>query len=742
MATSTSAPHRWRFFRAGGVDQVRLDRGEDIVRLGELDQKLWVALSCPVKGLEFDERTLAILDLDGDGRVRAPEIVAAVEWVDRCLRRPDGLVGGTDGLPLAEIDTSTPEGKAVHESAKHLLEGLGKKDATVVTVADAMQTADLFTKAKLNGDGVVAPEHVDDPAARQVATELLDCLGGVLDRSGKQGYDAARLATFFAACAAYSDWWKKAEAARPSVLPLGDSTASAADAFERVAAKIDDWFTRCRLAAYDPRALAPLNRKDDVYVALAAKDLSAASAETASLPIALVETGKPLPLSTGVNPAWSSAIGTLRTLVVAPLLGEDVTSLTEAQWTRVSATLAPYFAFRAQKAGAEVEKLGLARVREILASPAKAVLERAVADDLAAAPQVAAISQVERLARCWRDLHVLVNNFVNFSYFYGRKKAVFQSGTLYVDGRSTDLCVHVNDGAKHATLAGMSKSYLVYVDCTRPSGEKMQIAAAMTAGDSDNLFVGRNGLFYDRKGRDWDASIARIVDNPISIGQAFWAPYKKLLRWIEEQVAKRAAAADDAANAHLQAGATAAGIAGAPAALPAPKKLDIGVVAALGVAVGGITAALGALLTAFFGLGMWMPAGVLGLVLLISGPSMLIAWLKLRRRNLGPILDANGWAVNTLTRINLPLGRSLTDVATLPPGAERSLFDPFAERKARWPKVVLWLLALAGLVFCLWKTGLVAKWFPDLPRPDTCWHVPGVHYDAPPSAPAAPAAPK
>jgi len=39
---------------------------------------------------------------------------------------------------------------------------------------------------------------------------------------------------------------------------------------------------------------------------------------------------------------------------------------------------------------------------------------------------------------------------------------------------------------------------------------------------------------------------------------------------------------------------------------PGKLKIDIGVVAALGVAVGGITAALGVLLQAFFGLGVWM----------------------------------------------------------------------------------------------------------------------------------------
>src|SRR5947207_7706254 len=127
----------------------------------------------------------------------------------------------------------------------------------------------------------------------------------------------------------------------------------------------------------------------------------------------------------------------------------------------------------------------------------------------------------------------------------------------------------------------------------------MQIVAAFTAGDSDNLMVGRNGLFYDRKGRDWDATITKIVDNPISIRKAFWSPYKKFVRMIEEQIAKRAAVAEAASTDKLsQAAATVAKPDQAPANKPTePKKIDVGAVAALGVAVGAIGGALATLAT-------------------------------------------------------------------------------------------------------------------------------------------------
>src|SRR5262249_22306247 len=139
------------------------------------------------------------------------------------------------------------------------------------------------------------------------------------------------------------------------------------------------------------------------------------------------------------------------------------------------------------------------------------------------------------------------------------------------------LCVMVEDPGKHAVMASLAGTYLAYCECLRKgTGEKMQIVAAFTDGDSDNLMVGRNGLFYDRKGRDWDATITKILDNPISIRQAFWAPYKKAARMIQEQIAKRAATADDAAVAQLAQTATkveqAAAAPAQPATAAAPKK--------------------------------------------------------------------------------------------------------------------------------------------------------------------------
>jgi hypothetical protein len=126
---------------------------------------------------------------------------------------------------------------------------------------------------------------------------------------------------------------------------------------------------------------------------------------------------------------------------------------------------------------------------------------------------------------------------------------------------------------------------------------------------------------------------------------------------------------------------------------------------------------------------------VIGLIMLISGPSMAVAWLKLRKRNLGPILDANGWAVNSLAKVNVPLGESLTKVATLPPGSERQLEDPFAEKSRPWGFYIT-VLVILGLALG-WYLGKLDAYLPAGGKSTTVLGVNAPGYVAPEAAPAA-----
>lgn len=720
-AAQGASLHKWNFFRAGGIDQVKLSSGADLLNLGQLDQKLWMVLSCPTHGLEFDSLTLELIDTDQDGHIRAPELMAAISWAAAHLRDPDALSRQGSTLPLAAINDTTPEGQQILKAARQILLNLGKTEATEISVEDTSDTLKIFAQTRFNGDGIIPLDAADDPATLTALADIATCLGTENDRSGKPGIDQARSDQFFTEAQAYADWQLKSES-EPAILPLAEKTAAAAATLRAVQGRVDDYFTRCRLAAFDPKAEGALNRQESDYLALATQELTDANQEIATFPLARVTAGAALPLSAGVNPAWASKLAELRAEVVTPLLGEK-SAITEAEWLTLKSRLAPYAEWLGQKAGVGVEQLGLARIREIIAGNSREVIDELLSRDRALEPEATAITDVDRLVRFHRDLFLLANNFVSFHGFYTRQsKAVFQAGTLYLDQRHCDLCIQVDNMDKHAATAHLSRTFLAYCDCVRKgSGERMAIVAAFTDGHSDDLMVGRNGIFYDRQGRDWDASITKIVENPISIRQAFWSPYKRVLRWIEAQVAKRAAAADTAAHNRLTESATGVGEAAAAGKPPEAKpKFDVGVVAAIGVAVGGLVAALGAILQAFFGLGLWMPLGLVALMLMISGPSMMIAWLKLRQRNLGPLLNANGWAINAHARINIPFGASLTQVAQLPEGSSRSLEDPFADPSRLWLKLLVGLVILLVILAWLNHSGTLHHWtgFGKEPAPE------------------------
>ena len=688
----SNSTHAWKFFRAGGFNQVVIGSGADLLNLDQLDQKLWVALACPTTGVEFDKTTLALIDTDKDGRVRAPELITAAKWAVGMMKNPDDLIKGSPTLRPSASNVATPEGKLI---ASFAIQVLGKADTAEVTFDEAASAAQTFAAKQFNGDGIVPTDSASDDATKAVIADIINCLGADTDASGKPGVGQVKVDQFFAAAAAYSDWWKKAEG-DASVLPLGLNTEVAAAAVKAVKAKVDDYYARGRLAAFDPRSVNALNRDEKEYAALGAKDLTNNHTDIANLPLAQVGATTPLPLTQGINPAWANAIAALQTQAITPLLGAK-TVLTEADWHALVGKLAAFDAWNAGKTGGAVEKIGLQRAREILATKAKEALTTLIAKDKAEEGNSVAVIGLHRLIHYHRDLAKLCRNFVNFGDFYGRKdKAIFQAGTLYLDQRSCDLCLTVDDAGKHAAMAGMAGTYLAYCDCARKgSGEKLGIVAAFTGGDSDNLIVGRNGIFYDRKGRDWDATITKIVDNPISIRQAFWSPYKKLVRMIEDRAAKAAAAADADANAHLTAAANAP-LTAAPAAEAKKPAFDPSVIALLRLALGTLAATFAGLLGFLGKFEPWqVPLVIIIIMLVISAPSMAIAWLKLRKRNLGPILDANGWAVNAKAKMNVPFGGALTGVAALPPGATFGAADEYVEKPAVWPKLLL-------VAFVLW----------------------------------------
>jgi hypothetical protein len=345
----------------------------------------------------------------------------------------------------------------------------------------------------------------------------------------------------------------------------------------------------------------------------------------------------------------------------------------------------------------------------------KAAAESANAAALAAAQ--AQYKPLEKLLLLCRDYVTLLRNFVSFQDFYAKRGkallgrgnadetpwAIFQAGTLVIDQRACNVCLKVSDMGKHNTQAADSGMYLIYCNCKhQASGQAMQIVAAMTVGDIRNLKVGKNALFYDRQGRDWEAEVVKIIDNPISIGQAFWSPYRKLGDWVSGLITKSAAEKEKKSFADLTTKLQTPPAAGQAAQPAQPAPFDIakfaGIFAAIGMAVGYIGAFFTSLATGVKDIALYawwaLPVAIISLFLVISGPSMVLAWMKLRKRNLAPLLNANGWAVNADAIVNVLFGNTLTEQAQYP---IVKLKDPHAKVK-KLTKGGKWAIAVAAII--------------------------------------------
>ena len=685
----------WKFASVGGTVRVNIQSGQDIAHLGELDRKLWTVLSCPTDGLEFDTQTLKFIDVDGDGKIRVDEVIKTAQWLTRILKDPEILLKEPTALNMEDFNVEDPDGARLQASAKQILANL-KLEKDSIGLEDTADNVKIFADTQFNGDGIITPASADEEPLKALIGTIATVASAV-DRSGVAGVTADQIEAFYAACADFVAW---KEAGTKDVFPYGDATADALAAVEAVKAKVADYFMRCHLVGFDPAVAGAVDVSVDKIGAIEG-NLADAAPEIGLQPIAKPSAEAVLPLKEGLNPAWKAAVEAM-----AALVAPKTKSLTEADWDAILASFAPYTAWLGAKKGGEVEGLGLDAVKEILKADQKAALLELVEKDKAEEANALSIEEVDKLLRISHNFYRFLNNYVVLADFYDLDKlAIFQAGRLYIDQRSTDLCVKVAGPAPE--ISSLSGMYILYCACKSDKlGKAFNIAAVLTDGDVDGLRAGKNAVFYDREGNDYTAQVTAIVENPISVRQAFWSPYKKVARMISDRIDKKAAEKNEKSMAGLTTATNTAADGKAPAA-PFDIAKFAGIFAAVGMAVGLIGAALAGVIAALKGITWWQVLLIIAVVmLLISGPSMFIAWRKLRRRDLGPILNANGWAINAKSLVNTKFGKTLTSLAKFP---KLTAVDPEARKKAARRRFWCWFCSIVIVAaVALWLCNVLA----------------------------------
>ncbi len=700
---NTKNKHKWEFENIGGSPRVMIQSGADIENLEHLDPKMWTVLSCPVKGLEIEEKSLTYIDVDCDGKIRVQDVVAISKWLTSFLKDTDSLLNTSNEFNLELLNQENEEAAKLYASAKQILTTL-KKEGEVISIADVVQAKENFTKLRFNGDGVITLATADRQEDKDIIEAIIAVCGSVQDRSGEDGIDKDKVEQFYAALQGYVDWYEASVEA-----PYGENTDAIVEAYTKLDSKVKDFFLRSKLTAFSPEASLDVTNQN--IEAISGENLLSKTEEIAACPLVRINDKGEILLTEQLNPVWEAQFRKL----IASVYGNKKKVITEKDWNEIAEKFAEYQAWASQKASLPAASLEIDKAKALLTQKkGKENILKLIEKDLELATEVDNMASVEKFLYVNRDFYRLLRNFVTLNDFYEKDKdvkAIFQSGRLIIDQRECHFVMKVEDAAKHSASAVSSGMFLIYCSCaTKSQPGILQIVAAVTVGDIGDLVVGKNAIYYDNNGVEWDAVITKIIDNPISIAQAFWSPYRRMAAFVENLVNKNAAEKD----AKLMEDATAK-LSTVPkpeadpnaASTQAKPPFDIGkfagIFAALGMALGMIGTALAALAKGLLGLTFWqLVAAFVGLMLLISGPAMILAWMKLRRRNIAPLLNASGWAVNAASKISIPLGETLTDIAKFP---KLKLKDPYAKKGlptwAKWLISIAVVLVIVAVLFAL-----------------------------------------
>ena len=685
----------------GRSHHLRITSAQDLKQVLALDEALWVATGAPVASLNFDATFLKAMDVDRNGRLMCYEVKCAIRWLLNVLEGTGGIGDESTTLTLSHLNANHPDATTIRTTALKILAELGKSESDKLALADLRRIKTQVAATPVSEAGVVV-ESAEQPKPVQTAIhDLVAVLGGAPHPTGKWGIDANTLKAFGEKGTAFLAWVAEGRLGRrktTEILPLGKATAAAWDAMQALRSKLDQYFAQCRAVAYDSRLSAHLALSEPAMTAADLDNPDAIQALLAEQPLAPPSASQSLALAGPVNATYANALTRLWEQAMLPAFGDTPDhELTATQWDELKQLFAPYARWLQRGADHPVAPLGPDRVKELLKPSLTTALTQLVELSAQTAMEMDQLRLTEKLILFQANMLDFANNFVSFPQLYDPdQRAVFEQGSLVMDGRRFTFSVRAAKRAEHSKVAAGSNFFILYVQISPPAGQApFDVALPVTSGTKGNLCVGKRGVFTDIAGRQLDAQVVQIIENPISILEAMLSPFVRFGKMLGGKIESITSAAEkqfDSKAAKVLEHPTAAPAAQAQVPAPPRGALAGGLLMGGGVAVAAMGSAMVYTVKTIANIG---PAkiliGVAGAFVAVLLPVAILAILKLRSRDLSAILEAGGWAINARMRLSFRQGRLFTYAPHLPPGAAR--------QSPRW---VLPALGIAIVLEIVW----------------------------------------
>lgn len=697
-----SLSEKMTFQRFGRSHHLRIRTGEDIEHVLSLDEALWVASAVPTAGLNCDRTFLGYLDSTGNGRIVCDEFKTAIRWLLKNLKDLSGLTGAGTTLALDAINTESDQGRRIAESARKMLDRLGQSNSDQITIAQVRKIKASAEAMAVSEAGFVLPEAAENEQLAQFINDVISTVGPADHPSGKPGLGRAQLDDFTSKARAYLAWHERGKIETPAtkteIMPLAGQTPEAFSAFKELAVKLDQYFALCQATEFGLLESADAIGGDSAGLISVGLDQQTIEAAMFELALARPRPDCILDFKDKLNPVYGDLIGRFRQLVVEPVLGGGMRKLSLGQYEEIKTFFAPFEKWQAAKVPGDFDSLGADKLRSYLDKGLVSQAEKLISASVETAFVLDNIRLVEKLILFQANMLNLANNFVSFPQLYDPKcRAMFETGTLIMDGRRLNFSIKVADRRQHSLQAKTSNIFVIYAEITPADGSKVyEVAVPVTAGGKGNLIVGKRGVFEDLESNQHDARVVEIIQNPISLTEAIISPFQRLGGLLSGKIEAMASSAQKKLDTRAAGSFDKTAQGTGPQNQRDSRMLMGGLIMGGGVALAALSSALAYVTKTLAGVEIWkVGVGVLVAILAVMLPTAILAVVKLRRRDLSSILEGAGWAINARMRLTRRQGKLFTQEGRYPPSARG---------------ICRWKFYLVVIVLLLLLAGSAASW--------------------------------
>ncbi len=669
----------YRFQRFGKAYHLKIESAADLFRIVELDEAFWVATTAPIVTINADAVFLRSLDSDRDGRVRAAELITAIRWLAATLENRDNIDRGSAEIRLADVAAGSEDGRKIRASIQKMLQETGDDENRAVSLSEVRRIIEREKEAEFSDAGIILPETVSNPKISTFMADILATVGGVAHPSGKKGIDAKQLEIFLEEARAYLNWITQTELPderESRIRPHEEASARAYKLFSALAPKIDHYFALCDAAHLDPEIVNQVKMNEMQLKEIDYTNTQAVEKFLRDAPLALPRADRVLDFKNTINPFYADTLEKFRVEALPQVFQKTLDALSRADWETFKKELGPYHQWFDSRPDVSVGKLGNVRLREYIEDPGYLrELRRLIEDSQKSAFVIDNLRLLEKLILYQANLLEFANSFVSFPHLYHpTDRALFEMGTLVMDGRHFTLCVKVPDRAEHAKFSNASNMFVLYLEVIDEAKKLYEIAVPVTSGGKGNLQENKWGIFKHINGREYHARVVQIVENPISFSEAVAAPFIRLGHAISaklEEMSIKASEKLDSTGSKAVSEITKLPEKSITAPPAAPEKPSGGMVAGGGIAIAAIGSSMAFITKTLAGLSWMAILGSLFVILMaVLVPTAIVAFLKLRKRDLSSILEGASWGTNARMRLTLDQAKTFTHYPAFPPGSK------------------------------------------------------------------------